>query len=470
MNFNVDDFLEREELSDFSESFEIAKYTSAFIDQKLGRQILIHVLDIWKYVNTDSKNIWINLIERAGFYPYLSEKNISENLGFQASIRREWYKSDNLPGVYFHAKQKVIEREIANHENVAVSAPTSFGKSLLIEEIVARNIYRNILIIQPTLALIDETRRRLQKYTEYNMVMNTIQQPSGKNVFILTAERVLEYRNLPKVDFLIVDEFYKVSSRTNDDRQGTLNIALSRILSNNRVQSLYLTPSIDTISEEFLEKYNISFFKTDYSLVNTNITEIICKNNTEKKRELFKRLAIEDKPSLVYVSSPKRAYNMAVEYLDYLQNDPIRDISKQSLLLTDWINDNISEEWKLNSVLEYGIGVHNGELPRHVVSSQLDYFNQGKLKVMFVTTSLIEGVNTSEKNVFIFDEKKGKKKLDYFDFSNIVGRAGRLKKYFTGEVYLFGEAPEKNNFQIDVPFVEQANASDEVLINLPNSD
>lgn len=147
MNFNVDDFLEREELSDFSESFEIAKYTSAFIDQKLGRQILIHVLDIWKYVNTDSKNIWINLIERAGFYPYLSEKNISENLGFQASIRREWYKSDNLPGVYFHAKQKVIEREIANHENVAVSAPTSFGKSLLIEEIVARNIYLSLIHI-----------------------------------------------------------------------------------------------------------------------------------------------------------------------------------------------------------------------------------------------------------------------------------------------------------------------------------
>lgn len=45
-----------------------------------------------------------------------------------------------------------------------------------------------------------------------------------------------------------------------------------------------------------------------------------------------------------------------------------------------------------------------------------------------------------------------------------------MKKYFTGEIYLFGEKPQKDNFQIDVPFVDQTNASDEVLINLPNSD
>ncbi|MBZ2405767.1 DEAD/DEAH box helicase [Liquorilactobacillus hordei] len=466
---DIDKLLKKDNLLDISDSFSLAKYTSSIIDNAKGRQILIHVLDIWSKVNNDTKEIWENLIERAGFYPYLDSTGL-KNLSFQAVIRREWYKSENLQGIYFHAKQKIIEQNISRGRNIAVSAPTSFGKSLLIEEVVARNVYKNILIIQPTLALIDETRRRLQKYAEYNMVMNTMQQPSEKNIFILTAERVLEYKNLPKIDFLIVDEFYKVSSRAHDNRQGTLNIALSHVLAGDKVQSLYLTPSIDAISEEFLKKYNIYFFKTDYSLVNTEINEIRYNNSRKKKDILFDMLASKKEPSLVYVSSPTRAYQMAVEYLEYLKSDATRDISKQSLLLTDWISDNISEKWKLNSVLEYGIGVHNGELPRHVVSSQLEYFNQGKLKVMFVTTSLIEGVNTSAKNMFIFDEKKGKIKLDYFDFSNIVGRAGRMKKYFTGEIYLFGERPQKDNFQIDVPFVEQTNASDEVLINLPNSD
>lgn len=466
---DLNEFLESDNLLDASDSFSLAKYTASVIDNSEGRKILIHVLDIWDQVNDDTKEIWENLVERAGFYPYLNKKNL-KNLSFQAVIRREWYRSENLPGVYFHAKQKVIERKISRGYNVAVSAPTSFGKSLLIEEIVARNSYKNILIIQPTLALIDETRRRLQKYKAYSMVMNTMQAPSERNVFILTAERVLEYKNLPQIDFLVVDEFYKVSSRANDNRQGILNIALSRLLEDSKVQSLYLTPSIDEMSEEFLKKYNIYFFKTDYSLVNTNIHEIRYKGSEEKKHKLFEMLAKKEDPSLVYVSSPKRAYKMAIEYLDYLKTHLEKQFLEQSLLLTDWISDNISEKWRFNSALKYGIGVHNGELPRHVVSSQLEYFNQGKLKVMFVTTSLIEGVNTAAKNMFIFDERKGKIKLDYFDFSNIVGRAGRMKKYFTGEVYLFGEKPEKNDFKIDVPFVEQTNASDEVLINLPYSE
>ncbi len=47
-------------------------------------------------------------------------------------------------------------------KNLIVSAPTSFGKSLLIEDIVASRKYKNIVIIQPTLALLDETRKKLK--------------------------------------------------------------------------------------------------------------------------------------------------------------------------------------------------------------------------------------------------------------------------------------------------------------------
>jgi replicative superfamily II helicase len=48
---------------------------------------------------------------------------------------------------------------------LSASAPTSFGKSLLIEEIVASKKYKNIIIIQPTLALLDETRKKFQNIT-----------------------------------------------------------------------------------------------------------------------------------------------------------------------------------------------------------------------------------------------------------------------------------------------------------------
>ncbi|MCQ4412190.1 hypothetical protein NOX26_00350 [Enterobacter kobei] len=62
-----------------------------------------------------------------------------------------------------------------------MSAPTSFGKSLLIEEIIASNIYNNILIIQPTLALLDETRRKIKKYKDrYELIIRTGQEYSFK--------------------------------------------------------------------------------------------------------------------------------------------------------------------------------------------------------------------------------------------------------------------------------------------------
>ena len=48
-----------------------------------------------------------------------------------------------------------MEEIISDRKNLILSAPNQvLVKSLLIEEFVARNTYKNILIIQPTLALI----------------------------------------------------------------------------------------------------------------------------------------------------------------------------------------------------------------------------------------------------------------------------------------------------------------------------
>lgn len=463
MNIEVQEILEIGELESIEDSFNLAKYVSSRVDEEEARRIIIHVLEIWDNVNIQSKAIWLDLIERAGFYPYLNDKDIS-SLGIQAKIRKQWYKSEHLEGVFFHAKQKIIEQKIYKGKNVAVSAPTSFGKSLLIEEIVAQNKFNNILIIQPTLALIDETRRKLSKYNNYNLVVNTLQEPRERNIFILTAERVLEYESLPTVDFFIVDEFYKVSNRRGDERIDVLNIAIHNILSS-KPQALFLTPSIDALSNDFIEKYNIDFLRTDYSLVNTNVQEVRFKNNKEKKDILFKMLADRKEPSLVYMSSPHKAYTLANEYRKFLcKNDFVKN--EITPPLAEWIDKNISEEWDLKKLLNSRIGVHNGELPRHVVTSQLEYFEEKILDVLFVTTSLIEGVNTSAKTMYIFETMKANTQIDFFDYSNIKGRAGRMNKFFTGDVFIFGDIPTEEDFKIDVPFVEQKEISDEILVNL----
>ncbi|HEB2209506.1 TPA: DEAD/DEAH box helicase [Staphylococcus aureus] len=266
----------------FSDMFELAKYVSSKIDQEEGRNIVIRVLENWDSVCKESKEIWVNLIERAGFYPYISNLD-HEKLSLQGSLRRNWFKSENLEDVYFHVKQKEIEIALNKNENIVVSAPTSFGKSLIIEEVIASKKYDNLLIIQPTLALIDETRRKLNKYNDYNIVVNSKQEMKDKNIFILTAERVLEMKSLPQINFLVVDEFYKISNRINDERIDVLNIAIARIMYMNP-QILFLTPNINEISKSFLEKYNINFLNTTFSMVTNEIINIEYNSSKDKKR------------------------------------------------------------------------------------------------------------------------------------------------------------------------------------------
>jgi reverse gyrase len=47
-------------------------------------------------------------------------------------------------------------------KNLAIIAPTSFGKSFIIDAFIALKQPKNTAIIVPTIALTDETRRRLQ--------------------------------------------------------------------------------------------------------------------------------------------------------------------------------------------------------------------------------------------------------------------------------------------------------------------
>ena len=132
----VKDILRLEELRTFEDNWKLTKEISSIVDTAEGRQIIIHILDIWNNVNEDAKQIWLDLIERAGFYPYYVEKTNDNGNQFHVSLqeqfRTSFFKSDYLYDVYFHEKQKEIEQAISAGKNVAVSAPTSFGKSLLI--------------------------------------------------------------------------------------------------------------------------------------------------------------------------------------------------------------------------------------------------------------------------------------------------------------------------------------------------
>lgn len=471
------------ESMDVNFTFELAQTCSVILAENNAAEnhkverVVIHLLNRWTDIPLEVKPIWADIAESVGFYPYIKR---DENLAGDAlsdEMRLNYHKSRYLPNVYMHSKQKELSDLIFSGQNVVVSAPTSFGKSLLIEEIVASGKFHNIVVIQPTLALLDETRRRMRNYRDqYKIIVRTSQRPDDEkgNLFLLTAERVFEYEDMPRVDFLIIDEFYKLSGQRKDDRVDALNNAFLKIWYKDAPQFYMLGPNIKSISQRFREKYNAQFFYSEYSLVDAKFVDKtqdfgrkhVFKNKQSSLFSLLYSLS-NGSQTLVYCSGPGRVRTLAWEYTKYLEE---KGKEVRNLPLCGWIQQNF-QRWSLYNMLQYGIGIHDGSLQKHIGSSIIGYFNNKQLDVIFCTSTIIEGVNTSAKNVIIFDDKKGKDlQLDYFDFSNIKGRSGRLMEHYVGNIYSYIQVPPRFDVDIDIPFCDQNPVNDEVLVNLKEND
>ncbi|MDD4556451.1 MAG: DEAD/DEAH box helicase [Alphaproteobacteria bacterium] len=465
---------------DINATFNFARFASSLLlstdkdEQDQGRKIIIRVLSNWEKVRDDCKDIWYDLIRKAGFYPYIKQKGLDNNKSLYSSIEFEAFASEHNDK-YYHLKQKQLFDTIVNDKkNLLVSAPTSFGKSFLIEEIVASKRYENILIIQPTLALIAETRRNLKKYSDhYNIVIRTTQRQKSNqpNIFIFTAERVLEYDDFPKLDFFVLDEFYKISNAFLEDRRDILNSAVFNVLHKHKPQFYFIGPFIENVSSEFLQKYNAEFLNVKYSLVDVDTFHLKDKkgktykvNDREGKvTESLNNINPEEQ-TIFYCSSVNMTFQVARVLKEKIQKPKkLLDLS-----LIEWAEKNIWKEWEFPDFLKYGIGIHNASLPKHITNTIIDYFNNGYIKYLVCTSTIIEGVNTSAKNIVIMKNHKGSNPISMFDYKNIRGRAGRLMKHFVGNLYVFHEISDKDVKDVDIPFIDQDKPfSQEIMIQLP---
>lgn len=188
--------LDRIESIDIDTSFKYAKICSEVLadkehlDFKVAEKIVIHILNKWNTLPFETKPIWSDIAESVGFYPYINRDKEMKSNSLSDEMRLNFHRSKYIPGIYMHSKQKELSEIIFAGQNLVVSASTSFGKSLLIEEIVASGNYHNIVVIQPTLALLDETRRKMRKYSDkYKIIVRTSQRPSEKRVIFFCLLR-----------------------------------------------------------------------------------------------------------------------------------------------------------------------------------------------------------------------------------------------------------------------------------------
>ncbi len=181
-------------------------------DYNEARDELIKLLDYHKTNNIKYSPVLNNLIREVGLYPYIEY----ETSNWQEKFVFDAFKIDvGKQQATLHREQSFLLRELLENKNIAVSAPTSFGKSFVIDAFIQHKNPKNVVLIVPTIALMDETRRRLYKKfsDKYKIITTTDVELVEYNILIFPQERAINYINrLKEIDLLVVDEFYKASS------------------------------------------------------------------------------------------------------------------------------------------------------------------------------------------------------------------------------------------------------------------
>ncbi|WXU00626.1 MAG: hypothetical protein Ctma_1352 [Catillopecten margaritatus gill symbiont] len=414
--------------------------------EERAREELIKLLDYCKIQKIPYDELINHLIRQLGLYPYLDTKTSS----WQENFIYEAFKVDIGGQIKtLHREQSSVLKDLISGKNLAIIAPTSFGKSFIVDAFIALKQPKNIAIIVPTIALTDETRRRLQKKfsNKYKIITTSEVELGEKNIFIFPQERALHYVDkIAELDMLVVDEFYKASADFDKERSKPLLKTILE-LGKKAKQKYFLAPNISGIkSNPFTENMEIKpiYFNTVFLNIHDIYKTI---ENNDKKSELLKILNNTKDKTLIYAGTFPE-----IDRLSKIIKESVSDLDNSLLNnFSQWISTNYSENWDLVDLIKQGTGVHNGRLHRSLSQIQIKLFDEDNgLKNIISTSSIIEGVNTSAKNVIFWGKKNGISNLKYFGYKNLIGRGGRMFKHFIGEIYLFEKPPEKESIQLSL--------------------
>lgn len=468
---------------------ELTSRICAYFDSIKDSELTPSDMKFLKYIS--------NIVGIPHYYDLLIQKFQQKNEEFNefnlntfASLLYEssLHIDDNIK-LHKHQMSILDKFDIVKQNRIFLSASTSFGKTYLVYEIIKKMKYSNVVLMFPTIALLSENLEKLKTDTYYHYFrehykVHTLSQVSEdelaeNNIFIFTPERYLSFldKNNLSFDFIFMDEIYKIDNEyiiDNDEakeneRDTAYRVALYNAL-NNKKDMLLVGPYIE-FSRVEQQNYNPSFqyflrdnnFElldyNDYEIVNKqrNILSIPKMSKKDKLKHAIKPLVDNEENCIVYCRGFGTAESKAKDIIKENSIATLIDTAKIEALINH-IHSKFHADWVIAKALQNGIGIHHGLVPKYLQKEIINLFNDGTIKVLFATTTITEGVNTSAKNLIVFDHKKGDKDLKKFDAKNIEGRAGRFMHHYSGNVLI-----------IDKKFDEIIN-SDDIGIKHKNYD
>lgn len=363
--------------------------------------------------------------------------------------------------------------------NVAISAPTSAGKSFVLQAYL-RELARGVKLkaacyIVPSRALIAQVTDaisawRLEDQLSDISVINIplLEEVSlpERGIYVLTQERlqaIMQGHPNFAPEIIVCDEAQSI-------QEGSRGVLLQNVIDgllrrNSTAQIVFAGPNIRNLSV-FRETFGLDAIEEIHSrsptvlqnlmVVNTRsplkgrlvveqfspdertelgIVDINC--SLPSIRERLVRVAArfgKSKPSIVYANGPADAENIALGLSEVIgdaePSDRIDD-------LVAFVKMAVHKDYDLASCLLRRVGYHYGRIPTLVRRGVEAAFADGEIKYLVTTSTLIQGVNFPAANLFVCQPKKGKvEPLNTAEFWNLAGRAGRLGKEHQGNIFL----------------------------------
>ncbi|MDQ1159336.1 hypothetical protein QE385_003663 [Sphingomonas sp. SORGH_AS 950] len=416
-----------------------------------ARNMLIRLLGDLDRSRTPYPQVLNQLIRTAGLFPYLQLETASWDQKF---VHEAFAVDVGNRTATLHREQSTVLSKLLDGRSIAVSAPTSFGKSFIIDAFIAAKRPDTVVIIVPTIALMDETRRRLYKKfaRQYGIITAPDAPLEARNILIFPQERAFGYiQKLKKIDLLVIDEFYKASIVHDKERAPSLIKAIVQ-LSRRSEQRYYLAPNIKKLQDNVFTR-DMEFLELlDFNTVFLEKHEIYKEINGDAQRKseaLLSIISSRKEKSLIYAGTYaeiRRIADLVVARLDKVDRLHTNHFAR-------WLRDNYQRDWVLADLVERGVGVHNGRMHRCLSQLQVLLFEHEKgFDSIISTSSIIEGVNTSAQNVVIWKSKLGQNNLKDFTYKNIIGRGGRMFKHFVGHIYLLDSPPKEEDTQLQIEF------------------
>lgn len=428
-----------------------------------------------------------NLITSSHIPKLFHKKDILEDYGtllnFELAAHRallEHEFSDDTK-IFFTKFQKDLWESLNARENVAISAPTSAGKSFIIKKYILELVEggaKNIVYIVPTKALINQVSNVLKRQFYEKAHVYTTYIPNEDDdlstIYVLTPERCLKLiqdKDLVSPELIFMDEIHNIESGS---RGVVFENILYRVASTwSSTQLVVAGPFIESLSESIKKICNISivdhqtlsspvfqvrsvltFFPSkktaQYKILSP--TQRTISGEIKLKKSLYSKIKTNKGEALEVVAdifspedhniyyAPKK--NLAEKWASKIapviasRNPKIIEAADSRIKdLIDFLSEEVHPDYSLIRTLRLGVAYHHAGLPDIARQEVEELYSESAIKNIVCTSTLLQGVNLPADRLIVISPKVNSKDMPAFDFLNLLGRAGRANTKLYGEIY-----------------------------------